>query len=62
MREAGWANNGNYGGDLVTASAICVAESAGDPLLYVCDQNGTVVGNGNYVHGTPQLPSTLSSS
>lgn len=38
---AGWANNGYYGGDLVTAVAICVAESAGDPHLIVCN-NGTV--------------------
>lgn len=28
---AGWANNGWYGGSLVTAAAICVAESGGHP-------------------------------
>jgi len=51
--RAGWANNGYYSGDLVTAAAICVAESTGNPLLYVCDDNGTVVGQGNYVSGEP---------
>src|SRR5260221_6673487 len=35
--RAGWANNGYFAGDLVTAAAICAAESAGDPKLYVCD-------------------------
>jgi hypothetical protein len=34
---AGWPNNGYYGGDLVTAAAICVAESKGDPKLITCD-------------------------
>src|SRR5215469_6377511 len=38
--RAGWANNGYYSGDLVTAAAICVAESAGDPNLIVCDPSG----------------------
>jgi len=51
--RAGWANNGYYSGDLVTAVAVCVAESAGDPLRYVCDQNGSVIGQGEYVPGKP---------
>lgn len=51
--RAGWLNNGYYGGDLVTAAAICVAESAGDPKLYVCDENGVAVGHGDYVQGQP---------
>ena len=46
--RAGWANNGYYGGDLVTAAAICVAESAGNASLYVCDDNGAVVGQGDF--------------
>ena len=33
--RVGWANNGYFAGDLVTAAAICVAESSGDPKL-VC--------------------------
>jgi hypothetical protein len=41
-------NNGYFGGDLVTAAAVCVAESTGDPKLYVCDKNGVVVATGNY--------------
>jgi hypothetical protein len=56
--RAGWANNGYYSGDLVTAAAICVAESAGNPLLYVCDsQAGSVTGHGNYDGKTPDCPS-----
>jgi hypothetical protein len=51
--RAGWANNGYFAGDLVTATAICVAESAGDPKVYVCDQNGKIVGQGEYVPGQP---------
>jgi Lysozyme like domain/Ricin-type beta-trefoil lectin domain len=39
---AGWANNGNYGGNLVTATAVCVAESGGNASIYYCDGNGTV--------------------
>src|SRR5215831_1181044 len=42
--KAGWANNGYYAGDLVTAAAVCGGESAGDPKLYVCDKNGNAVG------------------
>ena len=39
---AGWANNGSYGGNLVTATAVCVAESGGNASIYYCDGNGTV--------------------
>jgi hypothetical protein len=39
---AGWANNGDYGGNLVTATAVCVAESGGNAAIYYCDGNGTV--------------------
>jgi hypothetical protein len=39
---AGWANNGQYGGDLVIAVAVCVAESGGQPTIYYCDGTGTV--------------------
>ncbi len=46
--RAGWANNGYFAGDLVTAAAICVAESAGDPKLIVCDKKGQVDGSGDY--------------
>ena len=47
--QAGWANNGYYGGDLVTAATICVAESAGDPNLIVCDNaSGAITGHGDY--------------
>ena len=46
---AGWARNGYFAGDLVTAAAICVAESTGDPKLYVCDNaSGQVIGHGEY--------------
>src|SRR5579859_308030 len=38
----GWANNGNYGGNLVTATAVCVAESGGNAGIYYCDGNATV--------------------
>jgi Ricin-type beta-trefoil lectin domain/Lysozyme like domain len=47
--RAGWPDNGYYGGDLVTAAAICVAESAGNPNLIVCDNKaGAITGQGNY--------------
>ena len=39
---AGWANNGQYGGDLVIAVAVCVAESGGQSSVYYCDGTGTV--------------------
>jgi len=38
---AGWANNGYYGGNLVTAVAVCVAESGGNPAVYYCDGTGS---------------------
>lgn len=38
--RAGWANNGYYSGNLVTAAAICVAESHGDPSLIACNPSG----------------------
>jgi hypothetical protein len=46
--RVGWANNGYFAGDLVTAAAICVAESAGDPKLIVCDKDGHVDGSGDF--------------
>jgi hypothetical protein len=52
--RAGWANNGYFAGDLVTAAAICVAESTGDQNLYVCDNAaGQVVGHGDFGQGKP---------
>jgi len=39
---AGWANNGQYGGNLVIAVAVCVAESGGQPTIYYCDGTGKV--------------------
>jgi hypothetical protein len=52
--RAGWANNGYFAGDLVTAAAICVAESTGDPKLYVCDNaKGQIIGHGDFVQGQP---------
>jgi hypothetical protein len=46
---AGWANNGYYSGDLVTATAICMEESAGNAKLYVCDNSsGDIIGHGNF--------------
>jgi Ricin-type beta-trefoil lectin domain/Lysozyme like domain len=56
--RAGWANNGYYGGDLVTAAAICVAESAGSASLYVCDDNGAVVGQGHFPPAVKCPPQT----
>jgi Ricin-type beta-trefoil lectin domain/Lysozyme like domain len=46
--RAGWPNNGYFAGDLVTAAAICVAESAGDPHRIVCDKDGKVDGTGDF--------------
>ena len=47
--KAGWPNNGYFGGDLVTAATICVAESKGDPHLIVCDDaNGNITGQGDW--------------
>ncbi len=58
---AGWANNGYYGGDLVTATAVCVAESGGDPLVYVCDENGKVVGQGDFAGDPVPCPAGTTS-
>jgi hypothetical protein len=59
--RAGWPNNGYYGGDLVTAAAICVAESAGNPDLIVCDNAaGGITGQGNYPGYTCPEPETVS--
>lgn len=47
--KAGWPNNGYFGGDLVTAATICVAESRGDPHLKVCDdKSGNITGQGDW--------------
>jgi hypothetical protein len=47
--KAGWPNNGYFGGDLVTAATICVAESRGDSHLKVCDdKNGNITGQGDW--------------
>jgi hypothetical protein len=61
---AGWANNGWYGGNLVTAAAICVAESGGHPRVYYCEGTGTVgyyppvtCPSGSYDRGLWQLNS-----
>lgn len=51
--RAGWPNNGYFGGDLVTAATICVAESSGNPRLYTCDRNGVAIGHGNFGPGMP---------
>ncbi len=46
--RGGWPNNGYFGGDLVTAATICVAESGGDQKLIVCDSaDGHVIGHGD---------------
>ena len=49
--RAGFANNGYYSGDLVTAAAICMAESGGQATVYACDANGRTVGVGYYTPG-----------
>jgi hypothetical protein len=56
---AGWANNGS----LVTAGAVCVAESGGQSLVYYCDTTGhdgvypPIVCPGIYDRGLWQLDS-----
>ena len=56
---AGWANNGS----LVTAGAVCVAESGGRSLVYFCDSTGhdgvypPIVCPGIYDRGLWQLDS-----
>ena len=61
---AGWANNGQYGGNLVIAVAVCVAESGGQPTIYYCDGPGTVAyyppvrcSTGSYDRGLWQINS-----
>jgi lysozyme-like protein/ricin-type beta-trefoil lectin protein len=61
---AGWANNGVYGGNLVTAVAVCVAESGGQPKIFHCDATGAVgfyppvsCASGSYDRGLWQLNS-----
>jgi hypothetical protein len=52
--RAGWPNNGYFGGALVTATAICVAESRGNPGFYVCDNAaGNIIGQGTFSPGHP---------
>lgn len=52
--RAGWPNNGYFGGALVTAAAICVAESRGQSAFYVCnDAQGNIVGQGTVSPGHP---------
>lgn len=48
--KAGWPDNGYFGGDLVTAATICVAESRGDPHLIVCNGKapGSITGQGDW--------------
>jgi hypothetical protein len=58
---AGWADNGYYAGDLVTATAVCVSESRGDPNLIVCDNSsGKIVGQGDYPAFSCPEPATVS--
>jgi hypothetical protein len=61
---AGWANNGVYGGNLVTAVAVCIAESGGQPKIFHCDATGAVgtyppvsCSHGSYDRGLWQLNS-----
>jgi hypothetical protein len=59
--RAGWLNNGYFGGDLVTAATICVAESRGDPHLMVCDdKNGDITGQGDWPKFKCPEPRTIS--
>ena len=52
--RAGWPNNGYFGGALVTAAAICVAESRGNSGFYVCnDAKGNIIGQGTVSPGHP---------
>jgi hypothetical protein len=61
---AGFANNGQYGGDLVIAVAVCVAESGGTPSIYYCEGSGLVAyyppvncASGSYDRGLWQINS-----
>jgi hypothetical protein len=57
---AGWTNNASQD-DLVTASAICVAESGGQPTVYYCNPTGKdgyyppVACSGGYDRGLWQI-------
>ena len=52
--RAGWPNNGYFGGALVTAAAICVAESRGSSGFYVCDNSSSgIIGQGTVSPGHP---------
>jgi Ricin-type beta-trefoil lectin domain/Lysozyme like domain len=52
--RAGWPDNGYFGGALVTATAICVAESRGNSGFYVCDNSsGSIIGQGTVSPGHP---------
>jgi hypothetical protein len=66
---AGWANNGVYGGSLVTAAAVCVAESGGHPNIFHCDATGAIgfyppvhCTSGSYDRGLWQLNSQYQTS
>jgi hypothetical protein len=66
---AGWANNGVYGGNLVTAVAVCVAESGGHPAIFHCDATGAIgyyppvnCASGSYDRGLWQLNSQYQTS
>jgi hypothetical protein len=66
---AGWANNGTYGGSLVTATAVCVAESGGHPKVFHCDATGAIgfyppvsCASGTYDRGLWQLNSQYQTS
>src|SRR5690348_12892235 len=39
---AGFANNRRHGGNLVTAAAVCMAESGGRAHVYRCEATGAV--------------------
>jgi hypothetical protein len=61
---AGWPDNGQYGGDLVIATAVCVAESGGTPSIYYCEGSGLVAyfppvkcSSGSYDRGLWQINS-----
>lgn len=61
---AGFANNGQYGGDLVIAVAVCVAESGGTASIYYCEGSGLVAyyppvncSSGSYDRGLFQINS-----
>lgn len=60
--KAGWPNNGYFGGDLVTAATICVAESRGDPHLIVCNGKtpGSITGQGDWPKFRCPEPQTIS--